>query len=59
MGHYRIYFLDERGRIVRAEDIDCADDADASAQARARRHPHPIEIWQRNRLAGVVEPSPS
>ena len=56
MGHYRIYFLDERGRIARAEDIDGADDAAASAQARSRRHPHYIEVWQSSRLAAVVEP---
>jgi hypothetical protein len=56
MGHYRIYFLDERGRIARAEDIDSVDDAAALAKARERHHPHHIEVWQSNRLAAIVEP---
>lgn len=56
MGEYRIYFLDERGRIARAEDIESVDDSEASAQARERRHAHLIEVWQGSRLAAIVEP---
>jgi len=58
MDHYRIYFLDERGRIARAEDIDSMDDAAAEAQARERHHPHHVEVWQSSRLTAIVEPWP-
>ena len=57
MADYRLYFLNANNRIVRAEDLDCADDAAAVAAAQALDHAASIEIWNRRRLVGRVDPA--
>lgn len=58
MGHYRLYFLDERGRIVRPLDLECDTDQQALTLAREHRRQHGMELWQGTRLVGRI-PSPA
>lgn len=55
MSSYRFYFLDRTGRISRAEETECADDADALQRAQAAGHVHGIEVWCGRRLVGGAE----
>lgn len=54
MGHYRLYFLDERGRIEKPLDLECETDQQALTLAREHRHQHEVELWQGARLVGRV-----
>ncbi len=51
---YRLYLLDERGKIRSVETCHEASDSAAAAQAVALHHHHDIEIWQGARRVGVV-----
>ena len=55
MPSYRLYCLDEAGKIVKAEWLDNDSDSDALEEARQRQHPVPCELWERQRLVGTVE----
>ena len=50
MANYRLYHLDDAGKIERAEWISAEDDADAERQARAIELHSSIEVWDRHRL---------
>jgi hypothetical protein len=56
MKHYRVYKLKSRdGGIVKAKDIEAADNTDAMAQA-ARDSDCPVcEVWQSTQKVGVVD----
>lgn len=54
--HYRAYVLDRENRIASAVDLDAGDDNDAIAQAQALNRAEPIELWQRDRKVGRIEP---
>ncbi len=51
---YRLYLLNGEGRIVRAEVVECASEAEAVevARDRARRGPYSTELWFRSRRIG-------
>lgn len=57
MNDYRLYFMSAADHVLRAEDIECADDAAAFAAARILDHAAVIEIWSGARLVGRVETS--
>jgi hypothetical protein len=46
LAYYRAYVLDEDGRIRRAIELDCADDATALEEARQYADGHDVELWQ-------------
>ncbi|MEY4965620.1 MAG: hypothetical protein RL274_1203 [Pseudomonadota bacterium] len=48
MQHYRLYHLNQTGRIVAAQDLQCQDDLDALQKA--EREHHSVELWQDIRL---------
>jgi len=51
MPHYRVYFLDETGRISRpSELIECANDQEAREKAKQFIDGLDIEVWQETRL---------
>jgi hypothetical protein len=54
MAHYRCYFLDGSGKIMKSEDIEAASDEDAAIVARerlAQQRSHAFELWRgRDRL---------
>ena len=52
---YRLYCLDGVGKIVTAEWIDAADDAEAARIARANKSTLAREVWDRTRLVTRVE----
>ena len=54
MKDYRLYFMSAEDRILRAEDIECEDDAAALEAARVLDHAAVIEIWCGTRLVGRV-----
>lgn len=55
MRHYRLYCLDETGRIGLAEWIEAADDADAIRQAHdLNERALKCEIWQGQRLVATI-----
>lgn len=56
MPSYRLYSLDGAGNITMAEWLEAADDHDAVSRARARRDSATLELWDRNRLVGRIEP---
>ena len=55
MGDYRIYLLNERGRIQSGHDVSCDSDAEACAHAEGMlsRHSH-AEVWLGIRQVGVI-----
>jgi hypothetical protein len=55
MLEYRLYCLDERGRILHSHDFEAADDQEAIQIADRREHPHFAgELWQRGRKVEVI-----
>ncbi len=56
MVSYRLYRLDEAGKISSAEWIEATDDEDAARQARIRSIDGTCEVWDRNRLIARIEP---
>jgi hypothetical protein len=56
VGDYKFYFLTAANKILRREDVACADDAAAVALGYERDHAHAIEIWQGKRVVATVLP---
>ena len=52
---YRIYCYDARQRIVSADWLEAADDADAIARAEAQGYGSKCEIWDGKRLVAKLE----
>jgi len=48
MAEYRLYFLDEDGRVRRRMDIDQSDDAAAASVAELVWDGSPMELWRRD-----------
>lgn len=57
MADYRLYRLDGAGKIVTAEWIEAADDADAAEVARTLRLDCTCEVWDRQRLIARIDPA--
>ena len=57
MVSYRLYRLDEAGKISSAEWIEATDDEDAARKARLRSKDGTCEVWERNRLVARIEPA--
>jgi hypothetical protein len=53
--HYRLYCLDEAGKVASAEWIEAEDDQAAIDAARQKQDGHSLELWQRNRLVARVD----
>lgn len=56
MTEYRLYFLNDADKILRREDVECADDAAAVALAYDHDHAQSIEIWEGKRVVATVLP---
>lgn len=54
MNDYRLYFMSSEDHVLRADDIQCEDDAGALEAARILDHAAVIEIWCGARLVGRV-----
>ncbi len=55
MAHYRAYFLDESGRVIKARDLVLNDDADAIKAAKQLVNGHDVEVWERNRKVAAAK----
>ena len=51
---YRLYFLNEQGRIIRADNISAEHDAGAREAAIQLDHAFEVEIWEKSRKVGTV-----
>ena len=56
MRRYRIYALDEAGRVARSHDFDCRDDLLALAEGERQSDANAVEVWEGARLVARVKP---
>ena len=56
MPEYRIYTLGFDGRVVNAEDIECADDRGAIKKAQQTVNGRDAELWELGRFIGRLMP---
>lgn len=56
MANFRLYRLDGAGKIASAEWLAADDDDQALEMARDLNAPTSLEIWDRNRFVGRVQP---
>ena len=56
MVHYRFYYLDAGGHIMRRQEMFQYGDTDAAAAAIALDYEYDIEIWELARRAVLVHP---
>lgn len=59
MEGYRLYCRDGDGKFIGTHEIEAADDSEALTKARAMKLPVKCELWQRDRMIGVIEPDAS
>ena len=59
MIQYRMFEIDDRGRIVGARILDCRDDQDAIEQARKSAVLCGFELWAGARFVGRMQPAQS
>ncbi len=58
MPHYRIYFLNDKGRIRHAVDIECPTDDDALRVVQERKDGRAMELWEGARkVAEISKPA--
>ena len=46
MLHYRVYVLDEHGRLISVINLDCIDDDTAKEHAMRLADGHEVELWR-------------
>ena len=54
MAGYRLYFLDDNGRIRDADEFDCDGDDDALIQAHSRHDGRAMELWSGARVVRKI-----
>ena len=58
MAGYRLYFLDDNGRIRDAAEFKCDSDAEALSQADARCDGRAMELWSGTRVVQKMAKRP-
>ena len=58
MAGYRLYFLDDNGRIRDAAEFDCEGDDEALSQADARHDGRDMELWSGARVVRKIPRRP-
>jgi hypothetical protein len=58
MPQYRLYGLDELGRMIHVEEITAPSDGDAIDAAKAFKKPTNCELWSRAGLVATVPAAP-
>jgi hypothetical protein len=58
MSGYRLYFLDDNGRIRDAAEFECDSDDEALAQADARCDGRAMELWSGVRVVRRIAKRP-
>jgi hypothetical protein len=60
MAGYRLYFLDDNGRIRDAAEFECDGDEEALSQADARCDGRAMELWSGTRVVKkIAKPPPA
>ena len=59
MRRFRVLFMDERGRVLDAQELLFTDEAEAVRQVAARGHDVTVELWEANRFIRRFEPHPT
>ena len=59
MADFRLYRLDGSGKIATAEWLAADDEGHALQLARDLKAPTTVEVWNRNRLVGRIQPARS
>ncbi|MGE5565073.1 MAG: hypothetical protein ACM3YN_02795 [Parcubacteria group bacterium] len=55
MRDYRVYYLDENGRVVRRESLRCESDEQAVALLDGPRKEPVVELWDLGRLVRRID----
>ena len=55
MPDYRLYCLNNHGRIVKAHDVEARNDEEAIAAAKDMQLPSKCELWDKDRLVAEIE----
>jgi len=55
MLEYRVYLLDQGGKIVERFDLNCTNDAEAVADGKRHLPRNNVEIWCGNRSVGHLD----
>lgn len=58
MAGYRLYFLDDNGRIRDAAEFECAADEHALAEAEQRHDGRAMELWSGARMVSRIPRRP-
>ena len=58
MAYYRAYLMGQDGHIVKAIQLDCADDAAAMESAKQLVDGHDVELWQLGRKIAIFGHKP-
>ncbi len=58
MAGYRLYFLDDNGRIRDAAEFECDGDDEALVQARSRADGRAMELWSGARVVQKIDKPP-
>ena len=58
MAGYRLYFLDDTGRIRDADEFEAEHDEDALAQAQARHDGRAMDLWSGVRVVHRIPKRP-
>jgi len=56
MLEYRMYVIDNGGRIIDRIDLECPDDAEAVSGGKAYALNKDVEIWRGQRIVTVIHP---
>jgi hypothetical protein len=56
MDGYRLYCRGGDGKFIGTHEIEAADDGEALTKARAMKLPVKCELWQRDRMIGIIDP---
>ncbi len=54
MPEYRLYCLNDTGRITKSHEITASSDREAVAKAEAMKLPHNCELWDHGRIVAKL-----
>lgn len=57
MLEYRLYVLDQIGKIVERIDLECANDAEAVSDGKTFSQKNDVEIWRGQKVVTILHPS--
>ena len=55
MPEYRLYCLNDQGKITKSHEITASSDAEAVAKAKAMDLPERCELWEHSRMVAKLD----